>query len=103
RRLLIKSIQDTLEGLGISSMEATLSHFSESGISFDSSYFDIDMIEAGLRDIFGDGTDALMEHIFSYYATRAMLGGDLTTDRKLLEKLPPVEKILKYLEEERMT
>jgi len=102
RCLLIKSIQDTLEGLGSPLMEATLAHLFESGISFDSSDFDIDTFEAGLREIFGAGTDALMDNILSYYATRAMLGGDMTTDRELLEKLPPVEKILKFLGEERV-
>lgn len=103
RRLLIKSIRDSLEGLGGTAMEAILNHLSESGISFDSSDFDIDKIEAGLRDSFGDGADALMDDIFWYYTTRAMLGGDVTTDRKLLEKLPPLERIQKFLEQEQNT
>lgn len=103
RRLLIKSIQDSLEGLGSQAMEASLWHLSESGISYDSSDFDISRIEGGLREIFGDGADILMDDIFRYYTTRTMLGGDVTTDRKLLEKLPLVEKIQKFLEQEQKT
>jgi len=68
--LLYESAMEVLEGLGEETMQAILWQMSIQGVTFAPDTFDLHSIAVGIRDLFGNGAESVLEEIYQNIVCR---------------------------------